>query len=434
LSGTGEVQAREHVVSAAMESVVEAFDAISVADPRIDAWEFLDKDRALKEAEAADRLHRGKSLYGLVVAVKDIFDTADMVTSYGSPIFSCHLPAKDAAIVAFLRENGAVILGKTRTTELATSRPTTSLNPRNLDYSPGGSSSGSAAAVAAGMVPLALGTQTLGSVIRPASFCGVFGFKPSYGRLSRTGVLLLSETLDTVGVLSNSLADIERFYRCAVEPASSRLDTFTPRLGFCHGPGWDNVNGNLKRVFSSYVDGLTAQGVSISEMCLPSEFEALLSTAQTIHDYEVRRNFTWELAQRYPSLSPNFQAILERGRRIGTADYERALAVGEQCRSLFAQAMRGFDALVTLSATDEAPLAAAGHTGSPAANTAWTFLRGPSVSLPVLMGPQGMPVGLQVVGEQFSDERVLASAHYLDRLHATAEASNAKYQEADSAS
>lgn len=411
------MQPTEDVPHTATEGVLSALDAISAADPRIDAWAFLDGDRAQKEAEASDRSHRGKDLYGLVVAVKDVFDTADMVTSYGSSIFPDHRPVKDAAIVALLRESGAVILGKTRTTELAGSRPTTSLNPRNLEYSPGGSSSGSAAAVAAGMVPLALGTQTLGSVIRPASYCGVFGFKPSYGRLSRTGVLLLSETLDTVGVLAASMAEIERFHRCTVKTAPLRPDVVTPRLAYCEGPGWDNVNSDVKRAFSAYIDGLTEQGVSVSALRLPGEFEALLSAAQTIHDYEIRRNFTWEMAHLHAGLSPNFHATLERGGRIEVADYERALAVGDACRSLFADAMRGVDALITLSATDEAPLVAAGHTGSPAANSAWTFLRGPSVSLPALTGPRGMPVGIQVVGEQFSDERVLASARFLDHLH-----------------
>jgi Asp-tRNA(Asn)/Glu-tRNA(Gln) amidotransferase A subunit family amidase len=399
--------------NAATKAVQHALEAIAAHNGPIDAWAFLDKERALAEAAAADQRLQHAPLYGVVIAAKDIFETHDMPTGYGSPIYRGHQPSRDAALVALLREQGAVVLGKTRMTEFASSFPTTTRNPRNIKHSPGGSSSGSAAAVASGMVDLALGSQTLGSIIRPASYCGVYGFKPSYGRISRTGVLCLSDTLDTVGVLGSSLGQLEKFHH-AVTKHPAAADTLAgPRLGYCEGPNWSAASAPAKAAFATFVQTLRAKGVNVEKVELPALFEALPAAGLTIHDYEVYRNFAWERCHNSSGFSENFKVIIARGGRISDRSYQDALSVGEKCRDVFPELFRDHDALITLSATDEAPEGLSA-TGSPAMNIAWTLLRGPCISLPRLSGSEGLPIGVQVVGAPFSDFRTLQCAAWID--------------------
>jgi Asp-tRNA(Asn)/Glu-tRNA(Gln) amidotransferase A subunit family amidase len=401
--------------NAATKAVQHALAAITSYNHSVDAWAFLDEGRALAEAEAADQRLGHAPLYGVVLAAKDLFDTHDMPTEYGSPIYRGHQPSRDAALIALLREQGAVVLGKTRMTEFASSFPTTTRNPRNTKHSPGGSSSGSAAAVASGMVDMALGSQTLGSIIRPASYCGVYGFKPSYGRISRTGVLCLSDTLDTLGVLGSSLDQLGKFNRAITKHPAAPADMLDrPRLGYCEGPNWSAASAPAKAAFTAFVQALRARGLNVEKVELPAPFEALSTAGLTIHDYEVYRNFAWERCHHTSGFSRNFQEIIARGSRTSDRSYQDALTIGEQCRDVFPDLFRDRDALITLSATDEAPEGLSA-TGSPAMNIAWTLLRGPCISVPKLSGSNGLPIGVQVVGAPFSDSRTLQCAAWIDR-------------------
>jgi len=399
----------------AVERAMEALKVVERTDPLIKAWSFLDKDLVLKAAKKCDQIYRGGELYGTVIAVKDIYDTVDMPTIYGSPIYEGYRPARDANVVAQLRKTGAILLGKTTTTEFASSYPSPTRNPLALAHTPGGSSSGSAAAVASGMVPVALGSQTLGSIIRPASYCGVVGFKPSYGRLSRTGVLSLSETLDTLGFLGRSVSDVARVYRCLAGDRRIRdFDRAQPSIAFCKAPGWELTSDDARTAIADYVRRLKEKGFAIGEIELPAEFEQLPHAGITIHDFEVCRNFTWEKLCHYEKLSKNFKDILTRGEKVSVNEYEVAIEVGERCRAHFKRVMGSFDILITLSATTEAPKGLT-VTGSPAVNIAWTLLRGPCVSLPKLFGASQMPIGVQLIGVQFSDATVLGGAAWLER-------------------
>jgi Asp-tRNA(Asn)/Glu-tRNA(Gln) amidotransferase A subunit family amidase len=231
-----EIEMNTHTQVTAVERVKACLKRIKEIEPTIQAWEFLDGDAALSAAAETDALRSGKPLHGWVFGIKDNHDTSDMPTGYGSPIYRGNRPAADASVVAVLRSNGAVVLGKTVSTEFAAWPPSRTRNPRNISHTPGGSSSGSAAAVAAGMVPVALGTQTLGSVIRPASYCGIVGFKPSYGRISRVGIRSLADSLDTVGIFANTVAEAAHVYAIAAdqpEDVSIAASETPPRLRLC---------------------------------------------------------------------------------------------------------------------------------------------------------------------------------------------------------
>jgi len=397
------------------EQTQAALRAIKAREPEVRAWTHLNEESVLEEARAIDHRAAGEELYGVIVAAKDIFETADMPTTYGSPIYKDYRPVRDAAVIARLREKGALILGKTFSTEFASAFPGPTRNPHNLDHTPGGSSSGSAAAVASGMVRVALGTQTLGSIIRPASYCGIVGFKPTYGRVSRSGVLNLSETLDTVGFFGAILEDVERvFYSLTNEIAPARIpNEKQPRLAFCKGPGWDDANAGVQDRIGRYVDSLREEGAFIEDLDLRSTLSEILRAAQIVHDAEAYRNFTWERTQHFDRLSAEFQNVLSRGEAVTEEAYERALIVGKVGRAQMQKVFEKFHALITLSATQEAPVGLA-STGSPNMNAAWTFLRGPCVSLPKLKAANGLPVGVQLIGKPFEDGQLLSCAHWLN--------------------
>lgn len=397
------------------EQTQAALRVIKVREPEVRAWAYLDEGSVLETARAIDRRAAGEELYGVIVAAKDIFETADMPTAFGSPIYKDYRPVRDAAVIARLREKGALVLGKTFSTEFASAFPTPTRNPHNLDHTPGGSSSGSAAAVASGMVRVALGTQTLGSIIRPASYCGIVGFKPTYGRVSRSGVLNLSETLDTIGFLGATLDDVERVFYSLTNGISpvGILDERKPRLAFCKGPGWDDASADVQDRIGRYVDSLREEGTLIENLDLRSTLSDVLCAAQTVHDAEAYRNFTWERTQHFDRLSAAFQKVLSRGEAVTQEAYERALIVGEVGRAHMQKVFENFDGLMTLSATQEAPIGLA-STGSPSMNAAWTFLRGPCVSLPKLKSASGLPVGVQLIGKPFDDSQLLRCARWLD--------------------
>lgn len=362
-------------------------------------------------ADAASQVSSTLPLAGMPIAVKDLIDTADMPTSYGSGVYEGHQPVVDAGVVAALRAAGAFVVGKTTTTEFATWPPTKTLNPRNHAHTPGGSSAGSAAAVAAGLVPAALGTQTKGSVIRPASYCGVVGFKPSYNRFSRAGVKLLSESLDTVGVLTNTVATAERIYVALTHDGPASL-TRVPRLAFCRTPQWDQVSAGVQAVFEEGISRLR-RSLSIQDIDLPRGFADIPALTNVVHDYEARRSLLPEVLSAPEKMNASLvQAMLDAGRLTGR---DNSLALEElQARRLeFASVIDAYDAFLCPATADEAP-AGLTSTGNPIMNVMWSALHLPCVTLPVLTGPGGLPVGLQIVGRAHGDMDLLGVASFLE--------------------
>jgi Asp-tRNA(Asn)/Glu-tRNA(Gln) amidotransferase A subunit family amidase len=379
------------------EEVVQAcLDRVAERDDELWAWAFIDAEAALAQARARDGEARRGPLHGLPVGVKDVIDTADMPTSYGSSIYEGHRPARDADCVAWLREQGAVVLGKTVTTEFATYEPPPTRNPHDPDRTPGGSSSGSAAAVAAGMVPLAYGTQTAGSVIRPASFCGVVGFKPSHGWHSTTGIKRLSERLDTLGTFGRTVAD------------AALLAGFTPpeprqgKIAFCRTP-WLEEDALLEDA---------AARLGLPELELPSDFAGLVDAQETAMAFDVAQNLEPEWRDHRDELSQAMRDYLERAHAVTPAEAENGAALGDACRAALPGVLSGLDALLVPAAAGEAPLRSEGHTGDPLFCRAWTLLGVPAVCVPGLRGPAGLPVGLQLVG--LDEAAVLGAAAWVE--------------------
>lgn len=401
----------------AVEKVQACLDRIAVTEPDIHAWEFLDGEAALKAAARSDQTQLGQAMHGWIVGVKDNHNTGDMPTGYGSRIYRGHRPVADCAVVSRLRSNGAVVLGKTVSTEFAAWPPSRTRNPRNLAHTPGGSSSGSAAAVASGMVPVAVGTQTLGSVIRPASYCGIVGFKPSYERISRVGIRALADSLDTVGIFATNVADAAHIYGVLANHAdhTNTIEADTPpQLAFCKGPSWWLADDDARKALLHYVKGLRDHGYDFKEIELPVEFNLLPAAAKLIHDFEMRHGFLTEYIHHADELSEQFRLGLERASDITVSDYESAIELGEKCRQRFPNLFGNNSAILTLAATGEAPL---GHatTGNSAMNAFWTLLHAPCITLPKLQGKLGLPIGLQIVAPRFKDFQALHAASWLEK-------------------
>lgn len=401
-------------------------DRIAAREPLIGAWETLDADGAIACARALDALPvavRGP-LHGLPIAVKDLIDTADLPTAYGSPIYAGHRPAADAAVVALARAAGAVVLGKTVTTEFAAFHPGKTANPRHPAHTPGGSSSGSAAAVADGMVPLAFGTQTAGSIIRPAAFCGVVGYKPSFRFLPMAGVRPVCESLDTLGVFARSVADAARF----IGALSGRQDLsgalsdkrengapLPPVLGVCLTWEWPAAAPETVALFNRLPLGLARLGATVKLIALPETFRPLFDAQRDIMTFETARNFAAERLQHADLLSPRFAAALEEGSRLPPSRYDAALEIARACRQEFPAffAATGCDALLVPSAPGVAP-AGLGATGDPVFNRTWTLLHAPCVHVPLAAeAPGGLPIGVTVVAPRGADAAALRAAHWL---------------------
>jgi Asp-tRNA(Asn)/Glu-tRNA(Gln) amidotransferase A subunit family amidase len=365
----------------AEERVRACLERIEAREGELRAWAYLDAEAALAQARERDAESPRGPLHGIPVGVKDVIDTADMPTGYGSPIYAGQRPARDADCVAWLREQGAVILGKTVTTEFATYQPPVTVNPHDPERTPGGSSSGSAAAVAAGMVPLAYGTQTAGSVIRPASFCGVVGFKPSHGWASTAGIKRLSARLDTLGTFGRTVADTALL--AGFEPAEGEA-----RIAWCRTPWIEDAPEVVE----------AAARIGAAELELPPEFAGLADAQATVMAADVARNLGPEYRDHRDLLSEAIRDYIEGGRAVGPGDVEAGLAFGDACRAQLPEVLAGLDALLVPAALGEAPLRSEGHTGDPLPCRAWTFLGVPAISVPGLTGPAGMPIGVQLVG------------------------------------
>jgi len=422
-------QIREGRLSA-VELTEACLARIEAREGEVQAWAFLDPEHALRQARAADEARkRGRPLgplHGLPVGVKDIIDTADMPTENGTVLHAGRRPRQDATLVSLLRAAGAVILGKTVTTELAVYAPNKTRNPHNLEHTPGGSSSGSAAAVADGMVPLAIGTQTNGSVIRPASYCGVYGFKPSHGLIPRTGVLLQSPPLDTVGVMAATLEDLALLAEPlmafdASDPASRpparptllevlrQAPPVPPRLAFVRSPVWDQAEEDVKAGFAELVEAL---GERVEEVPLSASFNEAIDLHQTIMEADLARSFAREYERGRDQLSARLCEMIERGQRVLAVDYNRAVQRVDVLNAILDELFQQFDAILTPATTGEAPKGL-GSTGSPIFCTIWTLCGTPAVTLPLLTGASGLPVGVQLVGQKGDDARLLRTARWL---------------------
>ncbi len=413
------------------EQLVDASLArIRESEPQVEAWQYLDPAHALAQARALDeKRSRGEALgplHGLPVGIKDIIDTADMPTEDGTVLHAGRTPDRDAAVVAMLRAAGAVILGKTVTTECAYFHPGKTRNPHNPGHTPGGSSSGSAAAVAAGMVPLALGSQTNGSVIRPAAFCGVYGFKPTHGLISRHGILKLSRTLDHVGVFARTLEDVALLAEQLVGYDEHDPDTrprarvpfratvadeppLAPLLAFVKGPAWERATEETKNAFAELVGEL---GDRVVEVELPGTAPRALDWHRTIMAAEMAANFDLEWEKGRERLSETLRALLARGREVSALEYQQALARIPILNEGFGEIFERCDAILTPAAPGTAPKGL-GATGDPAFCTLWTLLGMPALSLPLMRGENGLPLGVQLVGPRHDDARLLRTARWL---------------------
>ena len=401
----------------AADLVRACLDRVAQRDGEVHAFAHIDPDAALAQARELDAGPLRGPLHGLPLGVKDLFDTTDMPTTYGSPIYAGHRPAADAAAVALCREAGALVLGKTVTTEFAYFSPGPTRNPHNLAHTPGGSSSGSAAAVADHMLPLALGTQTAGSIIRPAAYCGVVGYKPSLGRVPRAGVKSLSEALDTVGGFGRSVPDVALLG--AVLTGDARLSQAlaaaappAPRLGLCRTPDWPQADADTQRAWGQATSALAPHAASVADVALPDELTDLMALQKAVMAFEMARSLSFERLQHRDRLSERLRALLDDARAISGAEHAANLARTAAARSSIDALFDRFDVLLAPSATGEAPVGV-GATGDPLFCRGWTLLGLPCVHLPFTTGHLGLPIGLQLVGRLNDDHRLLATAQWL---------------------
>jgi len=405
---------------------------IDEREPEVQAWAWLDREHALAQARAVDeRRRRGVGagpLAGLPVGIKDIVDVRGLPTEAGTVLHAGRIAQADAALVARLRAAGGWPMGKTVTTELATYAPGKTRNPHRASHTPGGSSSGSAAAVAAGMVPLAIGTQTNGSVVRPASFCGVVGFKPSFGAIARTGVLTQSPPLDQVGVFARSVEDVallaeamwgfdERDPATRPEPAPPLADVASseppqpPRLGWTPTPWWDRVAPDAREAFGGLLERL---GEHRCDVALPAGAGQAIAWHRTVMEADIAASFEAEYERGRAQLSDSLAGQIERGRRVTAVEYRKAVAQAGPLNAAFAPLFERVDAIVAPATLGTAPPAASG-TGDPLMCTLWTFCGMPAISLPLLQGADGLPIGVQLVAARGDDARLLRTARWLVR-------------------
>jgi amidase len=382
----------------------------------VKAWIWLDPEQALAQAREADRAGRPGLLAGLPIGVKDIIDTADMPTGHGSPIYRGNRPFADAACVALLRMAGGTIIGKTVTTEFANRFPGATVNPHNPAYTPGGSSSGSAAAVADFQVPAALGTQTGGSVIRPAAFCGVIGYKPSFGEFSRSGIKLQCHNLDTLGIICRSLDDLPLLRAALVAGPPHKIDRSgsAPRIGICRTPAWDAAEPATKALIERSAALLAAAGARITEVGFAPPFAGVLEHHRRIFNFEAARNYAFEYEEHHDLVSPVLRdTVLAPGRELPLAAYVEAIETAEAFRRHLDDIFADVDVLLTPSAAGEAPLGL-GSTGDPSFNSIWTLAWTPCLTLPCGAGPQGLPLGVQLIGPRFGDEALFDAAAWVE--------------------
>ena len=397
----------------ALELAEACLARIAQRDGELRAWAFVEPEQVRAEAASRDRTRHRGPLAGIPIGVKDIIDTADMPTEMGSPIYRGHRPPADAACVGLLRMAGAVIMGKTVTTEFAGSHPGPTTNPHDPTRTPGGSSSGSAAAVADGMVPVALGTQTGGSVLRPSAYCGIIGFKPTFGTFNLGGVKPAAESLDTLGLHARSLEDIELVAAClAGRPARAlKAGPDAPRIGVCRTPMWDAAAPETMAALEDAAARLGAAGAHVSEVVLAPEFAAIDAARELINAYERSRLMAHEWTHHRDLLSERLRAILTQGYDMPYDDYIGAMELAGRCRHRIGESFAGLDVILAPAADGEAP-PGLGATGNARFQGIWTFLHLPTITLPTHLSPAGMPVGIQLVGRHRGERLLLDAAKW----------------------
>ncbi len=401
----------EALVAACLERIVRR-------EKDVQAWAHIDPEAALKEARSRDKVPPKTRLHGVPVGIKDVIDTHDMPTEYGSPIYKGNRPSADAACVAQVREAGGVILGKAVSTEFATRHPNKTRNPLNLEHTPGGSSSGSAAAVADGMVPIAFGTQTSSSVIRPAAYCGVVGYKPTFNLLNRAGLKFLAESLDTLGLLTHSVRDcallVETLSGMPMTPFDA-VKQLKPRVGFCRTPYWRKADKPNQTNLERAAERLAKAGATVREIELPRDFDAAAETQIAVSGYEFYRALAYERT-RFPELiSENLMGRMIAGGQVTREQYEAGQALAGRLRAAIADIMREHDVLLAPSAPGEAPHGL-GSTGDPIFGLTWTLLHMPCLTLPYGTGPKGLPLGIQFVAAHGADSRLFVCCEWARRI------------------
>ena len=413
----------EELVQSCLERIEELEDTIG-------AWTHLDGEYALAQAKAAqERRQAGESLgplHGVPVGLKDIFDTEDMPTENGSVVHAGRQPDHDCTVASLLRRAGAVIMGKTVTTELAVLHPGKTANPHDPKRTPGGSSSGSAAAVASCMVPLATGSQTNGSMIRPASFCGIIGYKPTHGLISRHGVLHQSSFLDQIGVFARSVEDAALIAEVLIAHDPNDPDTrphaapklveaaaaeppVPPRLAFTGTPAWDKVDADSKEAFPELLEHL---GDSVGKIDLPKPFDSVYDWLKTVMGADQAKNYRREYEQGKDKLSTTLVDMIEAGQKVLAVDYNEAVATRDGLNQMLSEIFDDCDAIIAPASTGQAPVGL-DATGDPVFSTPGTFCGMPAITLPLLTGSDGMPIGVQMVAARGDDARLLRTARWL---------------------
>jgi Asp-tRNA(Asn)/Glu-tRNA(Gln) amidotransferase A subunit family amidase len=396
------------------EAVVHAcLERIAAREPEVHAWAHLDPEASLASARAVDKNGKHGPLAGVPFGVKDIIDTFDLPTEWGTPIHQGRRPERDAACVALSRKAGGVLLGKTVTTEFANLHPGPTRNPHDLARTPAGSSSGSAAAVADFMVPIAIGTQTTGSTIRPASFCGVFGYRPTYGEHRMHGVMEASGSLDTLGILSRSVADIALYRDVLLGiPPEPMPKIERPHFALCRSHVWDQFEPVTQTLIENAAFRLARAGARVTELTLPAEFELLNDAHRTISSFEFARTFTWEIENHWNEISDTLRGgRLHDGLAGNFERYVEAKKLADECRHRLDALLGGIDVLLTPAAFGEAPVGMPAFAGVPLYQI-WTTLHVPAVSIPVFKGPAGMPIGAQLIGKRHDDRKLFACAQW----------------------
>ncbi len=397
------------------EAVVRAcLDRIAAREAEVGAWAYLDPEAALASARAFDASGKRGPLAGVPFGVKDIIDTFDMPTEWGTPIHKGRRTDRDAACVALSRKAGGVLLGKTVTTEFANLHPGKTRNPHDLTRTPAGSSSGSAAAVADFMVPIAIGTQTTGSTIRPASFCGVFGYRPTYGEHRMHGVMEASGSLDTLGILARSVEDVALYRDVLLGIPPEPIPTLNraPRIGLCRSHVWDQIEPATRKLVEDAAQHLARAGATVTDFELPADFARLNDAHRWISSFEFARTFTWEIENHWDEISDTL-----RGGRLNdgiNGNFERYIAAKEtaaECRARLDSLWGDTDVLLTAAAFGEAPVGLAAFAGVPLFQL-WTALHVPQISLPVFKGPNNMPIGAMLIAKRHDDRKLFACAQW----------------------
>ena len=396
-----------------VELTQACLDRIAARNPEVHAFRHLDPEFSLAEAAKADKQPPRSPLHGVPFAVKDVIDTQDFPTEYGTPVHAGHRPAMDATCVTLMRDAGAVLMGKVVSTEYALFHPNETRHPMNLDHTPGGSSSGTGAAVCDHMVPIAFGNQTAGSLIRPAAFCGVYGLKPTHGTTDGTGILPLQLYFDTLGYMARSVPDIQAFY--GIVSAQNQTLSWpadkVPKIGLCKTFQWEFAEPESRTVLTEAARQFATRGANVEAFELPESYADLVAVHRRVLYKGIARSLDADYQAAQDKMSDGVLELLEEGRTTTDQAYDEAFAVADQCRAAANDHFDGFDAIICPSAPGEAPAGMA--TGNPIFQVTWTLLGVPCLNLPVGLGPNGLPVGIQLIGRRNDDATVLALGEYL---------------------